>query len=255
MLCIYSDVEINDVDFLLTLRKLFTKVYLNGRLPSPNISAKIFSVLMVIGESHDNLYNDVKSSNSFYGVIKFKTKPSINVFINELTSNVPVYKMIETSERSNVNVAVFDMDDTIITPEYELFYKNILNEIDCYREYFQYIVLWTHGTEDYLYKRMMDINYNFDLLIARKREIDDAPKENKGLAVILRELNKKFQVQSLGYTLLVDDRMTNYKNDYDSFLFIDRLPTKNFYLLALDRIRKNIMRNKREIIVASTIHH
>lgn len=245
VLCVYGK---PGEDFLSSAACLFSEIYLN-KMPGPRTTSKIFSVLLVIGnkEFHDSIQNQ----NSFFKTFYYEKMSDVYAsFLIELNAIVSVYS---PRDMAGVTVAVFDLDDTIISPELVLFYDSILLDLSRFREIFDYLVLWTHGTEDYLAQRMRKIDFKFDILMSRRRDIDIAPDNNKGVGAVLRELNKEFGVQSIKYALLVDDKIQNYNNDYECMLLIDNVPNNGFYKKAYEHIKDMLITEKSGILVASTL--
>jgi hypothetical protein len=219
---------------------------------NPNITAKVFSVLLAVGSEYLNFQKNIEAQNSFYVTYYYEKMPSQQQFLMDLYKVTSVYSPLPNPIARSV--AVFDLDDTIISPELELFYDNILIDLELFREIFDYIVLWTHGTANYLQSRMRSIDFKFDLLMARKDDIDLPPALNKGLAAVLRELNNKYNVQCIKYSLLVDDKLSNYNQDYDCMLHIDSQPRDGFYRSAYSAVRKKFVDgSKTKMILASKI--
>lgn len=239
-----------DRKLLICASKIFSNIYLNQYL-HPSKTSKIFSVYVAVGETNYDEYIKVCSRNCYYATFYYENSPDTEKFLSDIVNVISTYS--PTVEQKSATVVVFDLDDTIITPEYKLFYNEILLDLEQFREIFDYIVLWTHGTEDYLARRMRDINFNFDIMMSRKRDIDDPPQMNKGLSAVLRCLNEKYNVKTIKYAVLVDDKLENYNQDYDFMLLIDKKPLSRFYKSALEVIRSALISNKRCIIPASEI--
>ena len=123
---------------------------------------------------------------------------------------------------SDVSVIVWDLDDTLVNYELEAF--DCVPQVLRYtRRLFDYQVLWSHGAPMHvragLLKNGFDDNL-FDTIITRNPILEKLP--NKGLGMILRHLNDKFGVQSIKFSVLVDDTDVNYANDYDYFVHVPR---------------------------------
>jgi hypothetical protein len=239
-----------NAEFLQKIRVIFNKVYLNANLP-PATTTKCLSVYVCIGNK--TLAEQVKSTNTYYHVFSYEELPQVDELICAIYRDVSFEISLNDTAQS---VAVFDMDDTIIDENFELFYPSILTDIWSFREYFSYLVLWTHATEEYLHevKQKIPLHKIFDLFIARKQDLDDPPIGNKGLAAVLKCLNKKFMVQNINYALLVDDKASNYNSDYNYFLYIDKDPKINVYRKAQKEIGQAIVNNtQHKIFVLSTI--
>jgi hypothetical protein len=142
-------------------------------------------------------------------------------------------------KKPRANIIVFDLDDTLITENGKLFYDKIFDDLKQYRKVFDYMVLWTHGTEDYLHEIWSKIqreSFKFDLYMARKINVE-ITSYNKGMAAVLRELNRIYSVESLGYTVLVDDKLSNYVYDYDTLVHITSEPKEHYYRYVLDTLK------------------
>lgn len=139
-----------------------------------------------------------------------------------------------------VSVAVFDYDDTIVDANQNFFYDKICEDIQEYRTCFDYLILWTHGSTDYIkeeLKKKKALNNLFDVVIAKQREFEYG--ENKGKGAILKILNKSFHVAQISYSLLVDDKDENFMQDYTFFIKPTKVP-RHFYRAKLKDIEKLI---------------
>lgn len=148
-----------------------------------------------------------------------------------------------------MSVAVFDFDDTIVDENQKLFYPSILNDIELYKTVFNYIILWTHGSTDYIQYEMKNkskLSKLFDIVIAKQRDFEYG--ENKGKGAILKLLNKEFKITQISYSLLVDDKNSNYMNDYTYFIQPTKIPEK-FYRKQLENIKKEIILNNKNVIL------
>jgi hypothetical protein len=192
----------------------------------PNLVGKNFSVHLSLGGTPTN-----QNKNFFYRYISYNSAfPEISRILDGLARVFSSFRIAENYLKSRTNVIVFDMDDTLIDKMTNPFYKNIFNDLLQYKQYFDYVILWTHGTTPYLSEVKLD--FKFDLYMSRNNE----ESENKGLGAVLRELNKSHCVNSLDFCVLVDDGAFNFKDDYDLFLHVNTKPTPGSYERKLTEI-------------------
>lgn len=202
---------------------VLTKTY------DPNIVGKRFSVYISIGKPCEN------NTDSFYRYLEYKSKaPGIQDIVETLAEMYNNYNKYCIPNKKRTNVIVFDMDDTLINYDTIPFYKTIFEELKEYKEYFDYIILWTHGTTPYLEEVKLD--FKFDLYMSRSYK----NTTNKGLGAVFRELNNKYNVSKLDFCVLVDDLSDNFIDDYDLFVKVDKKPTKGSYKRTLDEIVKRL---------------
>ena len=219
----YPEYKIYKSKLIKSLEPYFTNVLTTSF--NPNVVGKTFSVHLSLGNTSTN-----QNRNHFYRYLSYKTPfPDINQIISALAT---LYKTFRTAELHSprTNVIVFDMDETLIDSNTKPFYKNIFNELIKYKDYFQYIILWTHGTTSYLSEINLDMT--FDLYMSRNTE----DSENKGLGAVLRELNRSHSVEQLDFCVLIDDSAYNYDNDYDLFVHVNTKPSPESYTRTLSEI-------------------
>lgn len=191
----------------------------------PNKVGKCFSVHISLGKNPAN-----PNLNHFYKYLTYSSPfPRIETIIYNLSTVYRSFRVNDLPKR-RTSVIVFDMDDTLIDETTKPFYKDIFVELNEYRDYFQYIVLWTHGTTSYLSE--IELGFKFDLYISRSGE----ETENKGLGGVLRELNRAYGVSSLDFCVLVDDGSFNFTDDYDLFVHVKTKPLRGTYKTALNDI-------------------
>jgi hypothetical protein len=211
-----------------TMMKYFSVVF--TKEPDPNIVSKTFSVYLILGCS-DEMLRTEQARNIVCSYHAWKSPfPNIcDIERQVFTSYCGFQRNIKPGFERN-NVIVFDMDETLIDRDTIPYYKEIFKEISEYRDYFKYIILWTHGLTSYLSEVKLD--FEFDLYMSR----NDEHSENKGLGAVLRELNKSCGVSHLDFCVLVDDTPSNFENDYDLFLHIVNKPSRNTYKKALGEV-------------------
>lgn len=213
------------------LRQYFSVIYVNKKPPA-NIVSKTFSVHLMFGDKDGSLYRRHHRLNIFCfyhsWIDSFPSIEDVEKHIYILYSGF--YKNIKYMSGRRNDVIVFDMDETLIDRDTVPYYKNIFKELELYRKYFKYIILWTHGTTSYLSE--IDLDFKFDLYISRNA--DDS--ENKGLGAILREMNVSYGISCLDFCVLVDDTISNYENDYDVFVHVKRKPSYGSFQNALNKI-------------------
>lgn len=196
---------------------------------NPNITSKCFSVHISLGkEKQTNLHYQ----NLFYTYIEYKSSfPSIDGIAQKILQLYSYFARPMYPLQRRMDIIVFDMDETLIDKNLKPFYNDIFKELELYRNYFTFIVLWTHGTTTYLADIKL-LNFKFDLYISRSNE----DSENKGLGAILVELNKTYGIKKLDFCVLVDDSSFNFKNDYDLFVNVNKTPICGSYKATLKDI-------------------
>lgn len=221
-----KEYKIYQTKLIHTLKKFFTilpKDY------DKNVVGKRFSIYLSLGKKSSN----IRHENAFYRYLEYESSfPDIAQIIKKISEIYTLFnKPYFTQHNSRVDVIVFDMDDTLIDGDQVPFYQNIFKELKEYRNYFKYVVLWTHGITSYLAEIKLD--FKFDLYMSRSNE----DSENKGLGAVLRELNNSTHaVKKLDFCVLVDDAPSNFNNDYDLFVNIDKRPIPGSYSATLKKI-------------------
>jgi hypothetical protein len=210
-------------DLIVTLAPYFDRVHVNN-----DRSCKKFSVYLYIGENKLTFMDaKIKNMHIMYMMCPYSTHmDQIKAKIKENADNY-----FRNNFQFPSNVIVFDMDETLITCDLNLFYRDIFKDLQLYRSVFEFIILWTHGTEDYLHETWSKFDteeFTFDMFMSRRVSIDRTDF-NKGLGAVLKQLNVKFGIQKLGFTTLVDDKESNFESDYDVFVHITSPPTDGFY--------------------------
>lgn len=210
-------------DLIVTLAPYFDRVHVNDSRPCKN-----FSVYLYIGENKlIFMTNKIKNMHVAYMMCPYSTHmDQIKAKVKEIADNY-----FRDNFQFPSNVIVFDMDETLITRDKNLFYQDIFKDLQLYRCIFDVIILWTHGTEDYLHETWSNFDteeFTFDMFMSRRVSIDRTDF-NKGLGAVLKQLNVKFGIQKLGFTTLVDDNESNFESDYDVFGHITSPPTDGFY--------------------------
>lgn len=221
----FPEYKIYKQKLIKSLEPYFTNVLTNSF--NPNLVGKVFSVHVSLGGTPENA-----NKNHFYRYLSYKSSfPSDSQILNDLSRIYASFRtsLYPTSTTRN-SIIVFDMDDTLIDSSTKPFYKNIFVDLQKYREYFQYIVLWTHGTTPYLSE--IQLEFKFDLYMSRIGE----ESENKGLGAVLRELNRSHNVSKLDFCVLVDDGAFNYEKDYDLFVHVNTKPISGTYAQTLGEI-------------------
>lgn len=122
---------------------------------------------------------------------------------------------------SEESVIVWDLDQTLINDDSSPTVADLSKLLLRFKSNFQRCVLWSHGTSAHVnaHLKLYRIEHLFDLIISRK--LTNEYDSNKGMGVILRELNKKFGTTKILYSCLVDDKQSNYLEDYTFFLKLE----------------------------------
>lgn len=220
------------------LKKYYSEPYLYKSSEYYNNSkSKNYSIFIFVG-SDDGLRQIESRLNNFIDYYSMDYDYDINDLLLD-SSRLYTKFFCNIKEKSPVNVAVFDFDDTLVTPDLKTFYKTIWCDLEYYRDIFHYVVLWTHGTEDYISKYLNDMHqitgvFKFDLIIARKRTVDFT--ENKGLSVVLKYLNREFGIERINFACLLDDKVSNFVGDYDVFVEAKNI-TSGYYLKKLEKLK------------------
>ena len=238
------------------LKTVYTHVYdiYDSRYLFLNCKSKNYSIFIFVGENFTEYQNEMKKN---FFIDYYCADYTINVEEKLLPECAALYKQYHDnikSENSLVNVIVFDFDDTLVRDKHkktdsetpEIFYECIWCDLLKYRDYFNFIVLWTHGTEDYIQQQLSVIykttEFRFSLVIARKRSTDIV--ENKGLGAVLKKLNADFGVGKINFACLVDDKLSNFKLDYDLFVHVGTV-SENYYRKKLKQIEKRLSKFNR----------
>lgn len=127
--------------------------------------------------------------------------------------------------RLKASVLVFDLDDTLIDGEGNIFAEDLNEAITRLRSIYTYVGIWSHGSTNHVFKHIKKIsneyNVKFDFVITRDDKV-----YNKSAIHILNVLNTKFSISELTFSCLVDDKIENYNNDYSLFLHLTKKPKK-----------------------------
>jgi hypothetical protein len=152
-----------------------------------------------------------------------------------------------------VNVAVFDFDQTIVDDHLVPVYPLVYNDIRKFRAFFHYIVLWTHGTDDYIFSQFDVMPFKFDCVIGRKRSEDN--RHNKGLGAILRQLNLQYGVKSINFSVLLDDTPSNFSCDYDAFVHVPIVIDDRYYKKIIPTLSSRLKKFNKygKLIVADKV--
>jgi HAD superfamily phosphatase (TIGR01681 family) len=189
-----------------------------------NEMCKTYSIFLYVGELSDGVLEKEKRLSHFIDYIHIGYNTPVEETIELCVENFSQYYKCYTDHPKKV--IVFDLDDTLINRDNELFYGYIWDDLQKYRELFDYIILWSHGSElhvkDNLKRLLVDHDFKFDVILARKETSDEEPT-NKGLGQVLKILNRKDGVCTLQYACLVDDKMFNYSHDYDLFYHVSQI--------------------------------
>jgi hypothetical protein len=197
-------------------------------------TCKQFGVLLAIidDDDDDDEYRQEVKRNQFTSYIRVGCDVSVKYIIDKIAECAKPYSGLDQTAS---NVIVFDFDDTLVSPDLQLFYQSLPADLELYRNLFDYVVLWTHGTQDYIYDSLNMKKFKFDLVMSRFRNCSDT-SVNKGLAAVLRQLNTKCGVNRLNFCVLVDDKPSNQIGEYDVFVEINNEPCESFYKKLLHNL-------------------
>ena len=169
------------------------------------------------------------------------------LFSNEIRTYIPLIlnklRNFNIATRENVPLVVVDLDDTLITERIECITPQIYNKLKKLQKT-SFLVLWSHGTTSHVNESLKETNccINFDVIFSRSVFTDSCA--NKSLSTVFRELNRLHSVKSLGLTVLIDDLIENYENDYDIYVEIPsakitkRIDMKAFFNKIIFEIQK-----------------
>lgn len=121
----------------------------------------------------------------------------------------------------NLNVVVFDLDQTLIdgNPADCKPLKNYDRVLQTAREHYDLVVLWSHGSSLHVNAYAARLNFNFDLILnkdERTDAADDSDTQNcKNLLNIYNYISTDCRI---GYAVLVDDSPYNWTPEYDALL-------------------------------------
>lgn len=225
------------------LKTLYTKVYEPSdysKYVLSNSKSKNYSIFIYVGEGL-KFYQTEMNKNLF--VDYYSCNYSVDIEKELCVDCGKLYQQFydNIKNRGPVNIIVFDFDDTLVDKNQKIFYNSIWCDLEMYKKYFHYVILWTHGTDTYLSDEMCKIeqttNFRFQMLIARKRTTEEV--ENKGLGAVLKKLNSQFGVSKINFSVLVDDKLSNYKLDYDVFVEVKNI-SNSYYKKILDKLVKKL---------------
>lgn len=199
-------------------------------------SSKSFSVYITIGIEDTSKIRSQHAFTKYLCYNNIQYKEHILKDIKIAADNF--YRNIKTNPNFKKNVIVFDLDETLVYNQLNLAYPTLFNDLQKYRQLFDYIILWTHATTDYANEALATINpqyidenntpkpFKFDFIISRKSTNVDV-FYNKGLAYVLNELNKRDSLISINFAVLIDDKKYNFNNDYDLFVYLAKQPIQH----------------------------
>lgn len=148
----------------------------------------------------------------------------INLYTNDLYFEPFQHSYDRFKTNLEASVIVFDIDDTVVDEQNKPFADDLNESILKLRSIFDYIGVWSHGTTNHilpiLKKLLTQYDVHFDFVITR----DDCI-QNKSAAQILNIVNQKFDISQLSFSVLIDDTISNFAEDYDLFIHIKSPPT------------------------------
>lgn len=116
---------------------------------------------------------------------------------------------------------VYDLDETLIDDQYTLLSPNVIQLLRNSKTLFDRLVLWTHGNTNHA-RASLQLHHEFEFDLVISRNVTAQRCYNKGIGLVLRNLNQVYGVTNLLMSVLVDDTRRNYNNDYDYFIQIPR---------------------------------
>ena len=145
--------------------------------------------------------------------------------------------IIETLPKT---VIVFDLDETIIDQDYRLVCSYVEELLVESRNIFDYMVLWSHGNTNHVQKAMTlyKLGKLFDLVLTRGRFQYHC--FNKGFGLVLKHLNKTHGIAKVKYSVLVDDQIANFNNDYTYFFKVDKKINNTQYKKKIEKLKNYI---------------
>lgn len=144
------------------------------------------------------------------------TSTSVDVVTDAEEAILAFTKFANNCKNPPGSVVVWDLDDTIIREDDTIkCSKEILKQ---WRSQFDYMVLWSNGSADHVSTQLdrLEITDLFDMTIALSKFENGGT--NKPYGVVLKELNKKFNIPYTTISVLIDDLEENYDDDYDVFV-------------------------------------
>lgn len=235
-------------NFINPLKQIFEKVIIYS--PDRQLTTKEIEVIynipkfdgkpsMLVVPIHysidtEKFKNDQTTKISFNNLMYVGIDEYFN--INDIDYNT-IYDLTERFKtKLKASVLVFDLDDTIIDKECNLFGDDLPEALNSLKGLYDYIGIWSHGSTNHVFKNIkkifMEHNIKFDFVITRDDKV-----YNKSVIHVLNILNKKFSISELTFSCLVDDKFSNYNYDYSLFVHLTRNP-ENFTSMS-DFIIKN----------------
>lgn len=270
IVCIFSTPEHYQRANILksSLAKFFTDVFLVKAIDEFQtiykicLAHKTFSVCITIGIKDTC---ELRSQNIFTTFLTYNDFKYVEDILKDIKISAGIfYANVKQNPNLKKNVIVFDFDETLVYEQTRLAYNNLFDDLHKYRQLFDYIVLWTHGTTDYINEALATINpqytdennkqrsFKFDFIISRKSTDIDV-FYNKGLGYVLNELNRRYSLTSINYAVLVDDKKSNFKNDYDLFVYLTQQPIQERFYAKLYPIIESRLREHKNSLNCTNI--
>lgn len=178
-------------------------------------------MLLIPNATTDEFIKDATSHVTYNHIVYISLDDQFKINEHDLSTIYDLEKKFKTSIHSSV--VVFDLDDTIIDEQGVVFAKDLLQGINILRSIYDYIGLWSHGSTNHVFKYVKQLcneeKVKFDFVITR-----DHYTYNKSVIHVLNILNEKFNVESITYSCLVDDKFDNYNDDYSLFIHLVKKP-------------------------------
>ena len=181
-----------------------------------------------------NVHVDYLSYKNFwnnYNRIRMDIHGAHSRYINNIRETLPK------------SVIVFDLDETIISYDYQFVCSYVEELLIEARDMFDYMVLWSHGNTTHVQRalKLFNLSKLFDLVLTRGRFQDKC--FNKGFGFVLKLLNKNYGISNVKYSVLVDDQEANFNKDYTYFFKVDKKMTNKEYRKNFE-ILKELINNK-----------
>nr|WOZ57636.1 38K protein [Menippe mercenaria nudivirus] len=173
------------------------------------------------GVKKNNAYDRDVASNVHvdYRLISLCSKFNVANLKRDIEAQLNTFFNHPKKAFDKASVVVFDLDDTLIDCDYDIIIDDLNRFLLQCQRLFDLVVLWSHGCPKH-------VNHAFSTSMAEYRlyftdvfaKTSSFVTNNKGCGKLLAMLNRKYGVQCLKETMLVDDQLCNYNNDYDLFM-------------------------------------
>jgi len=143
-------------------------------------------------------------------------------------------RYMHISKILHVSVIVFDLDQTLITNSGDDFLENYECVLNCAREKFHYVILWSHGDSLHVDTYVSRMNFKFDLVLSKDK---NNSQSCKNILYLYNYFGPEIRIL---YAVLVDDSPYNWSPEYNAMVVpIRGIRDIKSIALAVERVRSN----------------